>query len=139
MTENLAYKSFINDLLAEPARVFLPFAEYNRDGDCIEFFLDPEPHYAERIDGLLTVYRSQQTNDIVGAQIKRVSQILKKFPGLQVEVHDGKISLVSIIRVSLWSLPRKHGQEVVHIYKILTDKAEGFSAEMEDEIFGVSA
>ncbi len=138
MSRSAAYAEYIDKLLAEPEREFAPFAEYDADGDCIEFFMKPDPHFAERIDGLLTVYRSQESNEIVGAQIKRVSvlcaEILGKFPGFRVEIHDGKVPLVHIFRVSLWSL-RHERDDVVHIYKFLAAKAEEFGAEVEDGLF----
>jgi hypothetical protein len=119
MSKNAAYDEYIDKLLAEPQREFSPFAEYDPDGDCIEFFMKPDPYFAERTDGLLTIYRSQESKEIVGAQINRVAalckEILGKFPGFRVEVHDGKFPLVHIFRVGLWSL-RGEREDVIHIY-----------------------
>ena len=138
MSDKAEFGEFIGNLLAEPERDFSPFAEYDADGDCIEFFVKPDPYFAERVDGLLTVYRSQESKEITGAQIKRVTalfdEILGKFPGFRVEVHDGKFPLVHIFRVGLWSL-RGENHEVTHIYRFLTEKAEEFGAEIEDALF----
>jgi DUF971 family protein len=138
MSKNTAYDECIEKLLADSEREFSPFAEFDADGDCIEFFMKPDPYYAERIDGLLTVYRSQENKEIIGAQIKRVSalcaEILGKFPGFRVEVHDGKVPLVHIFRVGLWSL-RGDRHDIVHIYQFLTEKAEEYGAEVEDGLF----
>jgi hypothetical protein len=138
MSKNIAFDEYIDGLLAQPQSEFSPFADYDADGDCIEFFMKPDPHYAERADGLLTVYRSQETKEIVGAQIKRVTalcaDILGKFPGFRVEVHDGKVPLVHIFRIRLWSL-RSEQDELVHIYKFLTEKAQECGAEVQDELF----
>ena len=51
MSKNISYDEFINKLLAEPKRAFLPFALYDADGDCIEFLAKPNPFYGERVDG----------------------------------------------------------------------------------------
>ena len=67
MSKNIAFDEYIDGLLAQPERAFSPFADYDADGDCIEFFLKPDPHYGERVDGLLTVYRSQENKEIVGS------------------------------------------------------------------------
>ncbi len=142
MSKNTAYDECIDKLLGERERAFSPFAEYDADGDCIEFFMKPDPYFADRVDGLLTVYRSQETKEIIGAQIKRVAalcaDILGKFPGFRVEVHDGKVPLMHIFRVGLWSL-RGERDDVVHIYRFLTEKAEEFGAEVEDGMFAKSA
>ncbi len=75
---------------------------------------------------------------IIGAQIKRLAalcaDILGKFPGFRVEVHDGKGPLMHIFRVGLWSLRGERG-DIVHIYRFLTEKAEEFGAEVEDGLF----
>ncbi len=134
MPKNLAYDEFINAQLAEADRPFSPFAEYDADGDCIEFFAKPDPYYAERIDGLLTVYRSRESNEIIGSQIKGVShlwrEILVKNSNFTIEVHDGKIRLAYIFRAKLWSLPREK-LDLVEIYRFLTDEAERSNAEID--------
>jgi hypothetical protein len=61
-------------LLARPAEQFRPTATYDPDGDCIEFLAKPDPFYAERVDELVTVYYSQETDEVVGSLIKGVAQ-----------------------------------------------------------------
>src|SRR5205823_2572162 len=58
---------------------FEPTTYYDPDGDCIEFIAAPDSYYAERIDTLLTVYRSQETHEIIGSLIKGVSKFLRAF------------------------------------------------------------
>jgi len=61
--------------LAKTAPPFKPHATYDPDGDCIEFLASPEPFCGERIDDLVTVYRSLDTNEIVGSLIKGVARL----------------------------------------------------------------
>jgi hypothetical protein len=142
MSENAAYEEYIDHLLAQPGSTFSPFAEYDADGDCIEFFAKSDPHYAERIDALLTVYRSQETKEIVGSLIKGVSHLCKelfgKYPNLRIEIHDGKIRLVHIFRAKMWLLPSEN-QELVHIYKILADAADESRIEVEATACGAES
>jgi len=51
---------------------FSPCAHYDRDGDCIEFFLSNEPFYAIRVSHCITVYYSEKTSEVVGGQIKAI-------------------------------------------------------------------
>jgi hypothetical protein len=94
-------------LLAEPAEHFKPTATYDPDGDCIEFLASPDPFYAERVDDLVTVYYSQETNQVIGSLIKGVSQfcnsLLKNFPGFQIEIQDHRVKLQHIFLARLWS------------------------------------
>lgn len=134
MSKSPTYDEFMDTLLAEPNRTFSPFAEYDADGDCIEFFAKPDPYYAERIDGLLTVYKSQETDEVVGSHIKGVSHLCKelmgKCPGLRVEIQDGKIHLVHILRAKFWLMPREK-QEHAYIYKFLADAADQSKTEVD--------
>src|SRR5512147_1712728 len=94
-------------LLARPADQFKPTATYDPDGDCIEFIARPDSFYAERIDDLVTVYYSHETNEIIGSLIKGVSgfckTVLKQFPGFMIEMHDGKVRLQHLFRARLWA------------------------------------
>lgn len=86
--------------LAKEAPPFEPSAIYDPDGDCIEFIAKPDSFYAARIDDLVTVYYSHETNEIVGSLIKCVSKfyrdVLQKVPGFRIEIRDGRVRLVHI-------------------------------------------
>jgi len=45
---------------------------YSRDGDFLTLFLKDEDYYAERIDDLLTVYYSTQSDELIGCKVKGV-------------------------------------------------------------------
>jgi hypothetical protein len=61
-----------NEFMAEmeamfgPPRDFQPTATYIRSGDCIEFVAKPGRYRAERLDELVTVYLSEENDEIVG-------------------------------------------------------------------------
>ena len=81
---------------------FTPTATYIADGDCIEFFAKPDRYYAERVDDLLTVYLSHETDEIVGSLLKGVStfckKILDQFPGFRIEIVDGDLQSFEDVR-----------------------------------------
>lgn len=99
--------------LADPDAPFVPQVLCDRDGDCIEFLSRPDPFYAERVDDLVTVYYSQETGEVIGSLLKGVSrfcdQMLKRMPGFQIEIIDGRVKLVHLFRAKLWS--DKHDPE----------------------------
>lgn len=64
--------------MARPSEPFEPSATYDPDGDRIEFIARPDSFYAERVDDLVTVYYSHETNEIVGSLIKGVSQLSRQ-------------------------------------------------------------
>ncbi len=94
-------------LLSSPASKFEPTATYDRDGDCIEFLTAADPFRAERVDDLVTVYYSQETDEVIGSLIKGVSafcaRMLRRLPGFKIEIEDGGIVLQHIFQAQLWS------------------------------------
>jgi len=125
-------------LLARPAEKFVPTAYYDPDGDCIEFLAKPDPFYAERIDDLVTVYCSQETQEVIGSLIKGVSrfckQMLEKMPGLRIEIQDGRVRLVHIFRARLWSSPQDPQALTTLTYRKLIDVAEEANAEVDADL-----
>jgi hypothetical protein len=94
-------------LLGRPAEQFVPTATYDPDGDCIEFLARPDPFYAERVDDLVTVYYSQETDEVIGSLIKGVrgfcEAIDRTMPGFKIEIRDRRVQLVQIFRARLWT------------------------------------
>jgi len=114
-------------LLARPDHQFVPTANYDPDGDCIEFLAKPDPFYAERVDDLITVYYSQETGDLIGSLIKRVSRFCaemnRQMPGFKTELNDGRLPLVHIFRARLWSAHRDPHEVTTLAYRKLIDLA----------------
>ncbi len=122
-------------LLARPAEQFEPTATYDPDGDCIEFLAKPDPFYAERVDDLVTVYYSQETNEVIGSLIKGVrdfaAKILETMPGFQIEIRDGRVRLVHIFRARLWASKSDPKDLVTLTYRKLIQVAEESEVEAE--------
>jgi hypothetical protein len=122
-------------LLAEPAERFKPTATYDPDGDCIEFLVSPDPFYAERVDELVTVYYSQETNEVIGSLIKGVAKfcktVLQQMPGFKIEIRDGRVSLEHIFRARLWSASLEPQALPTLAYQKLIAMAEQTEVEVE--------
>jgi hypothetical protein len=115
--------------LSDPMKPFKPEAYYDADGDCIEFIISGDDFYAERIDELVTVYYSRDSNQIIGTLIKGVTAFLKaveqKLPGLCVEVKDGPVRLEHLFLAKKWTT----GDRVTTIkYEKLIEIAEQHDA-----------
>ena len=124
--------------LAKPTEKFAPAATYDPDGDCVEFLAKPDSFYAERIDDLVTVYYSHETNEIVGSLVKGVSRfyrnILKKIPGFKIEVKDGAVLLEHMFLARLWSSENDADDMVVLTYRKLIAVAEQTKAMVPVEL-----
>jgi hypothetical protein len=93
-------------LLGRSAEQFRPTATYDPDGDCIEFLFKPDPFRAERVDDLVTVYYSQETDEVIGSLIEGVSkfcqQMFQQLPGFRVQIRDRRVTLDHIFLARLW-------------------------------------
>jgi hypothetical protein len=122
-------------LLAQPAERFRPTATYDPDGDCVEFLASPDPFYAERVDDLVTVYYSQETNEVIGSLVKGVSKfcttVLQRMPGFRIEIRDGRVSLQHIFRARLWTAPLDPESLPTLAYQKLIAMAEETQVEAE--------
>lgn len=92
-------KHFLGDCVdGEP--VFSAEPWYNVEGDCIVYQTANEEVVADRIDDILTVYRSAVDNRPIGFQIKGVSAIVRQFglDGLEVccEERGGRVNKISV-------------------------------------------
>ena len=105
---------------------FVPTATYDEDGDCVEFLARPDSFYAERIDDLVTVYYSQETDEIIGSLVKGVSRycqkLKEKMPGFIVEIHEGSIMLGHLFLARMWESDMEEMQ--VFVYKKLQEEAQ---------------
>ncbi len=105
---------------------FEPIATYDEDGDCVEFLARPDSFYAERIDDLVTVYYSQETDEVIGSLIKGVSKycqkLKKKMPGFSVIIQDGSIMLAHLFLAHVLEsdIEKVH----VRVYQKLQEVAE---------------
>ena len=121
--------------LAKPAAEFTPTANYDPDGDCIEFLARPDNFYAERVDDLVTVYHSQETDEIIGSLLKGVTglckQLSEKFPGLKVEIEHRRVKLVHIFLAKLWASEVNPDELATITYRKLIEVADQSGVEVE--------
>lgn len=99
---------------------------YNPYGDCIEYQTVNEAVVADRIDGLLTIYRSALTDKPVGFQIKGVRVLLDKLrchgvATLSSESENGQLVSVSLFAfLSLAYIQMPDTLERQHRYRAVT-------------------
>ena len=78
---------------------------YNPDGDCIVFQMANEAIVADRIDEILTLYRSAIDRRPIGFQIKGVHALIQKFgvDGLELEsvTSDHEVKSISVTALLL--------------------------------------
>ncbi|MGO9468821.1 MAG: hypothetical protein ACLQVF_32235 [Isosphaeraceae bacterium] len=111
------------------------FEGLRRDEDDVEFLARPDRFYAERVDDLVTVYDSQETNEVIGSLIKSIlgfcRTVLERMPGLRIEIRDGRVRLFHIFRARLWTSNSAPDDLATMTYEKLIQVAEESDVESE--------
>ncbi|MGA2616448.1 MAG: hypothetical protein ABSF26_02490 [Thermoguttaceae bacterium] len=74
---------------------FRPYLAISREGDALTAYFKPDADYSERLTDHVTLYRSIDSDEIVGCRIKGISGILEDLPNfLHVDHNGAKLSMV---------------------------------------------
>lgn len=68
-------------------------AHYSHQGDLVIYYFRNAASYAQRVDELLTVFRSFETNELVGCKIKGIQNILRTAGTFGVNADHGQVEL----------------------------------------------
>jgi len=93
----MAERHFLADVVGiNPTFTAEPW--YNPYGDCLVYKMADEASVADRIDELLTIYRSAIDNRPIGFQIKGIAAIIQKFglAGLEIASQADVASMKSV-------------------------------------------
>ena len=115
----------------------IPKPWYNLYGDCIEYQTEQVAIVADRVDNYLTIYRSGETDNAIGFQLKDVKALMKKYDasGLHVvcEFKDEKIvSVISLLMTAFeaeFPLSIKKRSGYIEAIKNLADSKDDVSLE----------
>lgn len=109
---------------------FIPRPLYTVEGDSLMFYLKDEESFRQRIDDLLTVYRSFATNDIIGCQIKGVRRKLDELNKFRVTVTSEEVDLSLLF---LTYMATTDDSTVRHQYEFLGEQAAKLGARLRPE------
>lgn len=124
-------EKLLDEITAElgPIPEFEPAAYYDPDGDCIEFLFSNEPFFARRLDGWVTVYHSESSDEIVGGLIKGVEKnLLKRFPGLRIDIKGNTAIIGLLLRAPAYETGDPVKQKT---YQAMIEKADAHHTRAE--------
>ena len=100
---------------------------YNPDGDCIHYQAVDEAVYADRIDSLLTLYRSANDDRVIGFQVKGVMAILEEFKlrAVAISANQETDRSISVIEILLVALKAGEGQPTAEQFAGLSSLLRG--------------
>jgi hypothetical protein len=102
MAENLT-----EHLAGKECTGFDPRPHYFADGDFVTYFASEERACEERVDELLTVYRSMKTGNLVGCKIKGVRRILQTLGNFGVVVKEKSVVLGVLFMAAALARPER--------------------------------
>ena len=93
----MAKKSKLMEFLRSnaPAKQFVPYSHFSKEADTLTVYFEGDADYSERLSDHVTLYRSIETEEIVGCRIKDVSGIIEDLPNyLQVNHPEIQLSVI---------------------------------------------
>jgi hypothetical protein len=90
----MATEQEIRQLLKEnpPAKQFVPYCYLSQQADALTAYFEGDADYSERLNDHITLYRSLETNEIVGCRVKGISSLIADLPNY-IRVNDGDVEL----------------------------------------------
>lgn len=123
-----------DDVCKEPK---YPLVFHNERGDCLEFILKSGDFKRVRIDDLITVFCSRDTDEIIGGIVKGIGLLGTNHPGLifLFENHTGKLSISRLLLFIVSDSEKLKNSDPNDLflkrYKRLVDLAEETDAEAD--------
>ena len=108
-----------DNLKSKPVGRFETTPHYDPDSDSLTVFIDDTPSFRERIDRRLTVYRSMETKQVIGCQIKQVKAVMATINAFHLGIEADGVTigllLLSLPQVGAgtWSIQIDRYREVV--------------------------
>lgn len=90
---------------------FSPKPHYSAEGDSLTFYIKDVAYYRKRIDGFLTVYRSMDTDELIGCQIKGLATALELLGNFGVFIKDGNVTLGMIFMACMAESPEAEAKD----------------------------
>jgi hypothetical protein len=68
---------------------FQPYVTISEEADALTAYFKPDADYSQRLTDHVTLYRSLDTNEIVGCRIKGIQGVLEDLPNFLRVAHQG--------------------------------------------------
>lgn len=115
----------LEELLKERTE-FTPQPVYSADGDFLSVFVRDSSCYAERVDETLTIYKDDDSDELVGFKLKGMRTLLKKMDASGIMVQD-KVSMTALFLG--WAAVSKIRAENLDILHYLIDHFGNITAQ----------
>ena len=90
---------------------FTPKPFYSREGDTLSFFAKDEEFHAARLDDVVTVYKSNESNELIGFKLKGVRRLLDRLGNFGILVTDNGVALGAIVMAACVEASNETRQE----------------------------
>ena len=90
----MATEQEIRQLLKEnpPAKQFVPYCYLSKEADALTAYFEGDADYSQRLNSHITLYRSLETDEIVGCRVKGISSLIADLPNY-IRINDGDVGL----------------------------------------------
>ncbi len=98
---------------------FQPYVTISQEADALTAYFKPDADYSQRLTDHVTLYRSIDTNEIVGCRIKGINGILEDLPNFLSVAHQG-----ATLSMVFWSFRGSIDDSARETFKELVEVAD---------------
>ncbi len=103
---------------------FQPYVDISPQADTLTAYFKPDADYSQRLTDHVTLYRSIESNEIVGCRIKGIAGILEDLPNFLCVDHQG-----TTLSMVFWSFRGGLDDDARDAFKQLADAAGNMSVQ----------
>jgi hypothetical protein len=104
-----------------PANRFVPYCHLSDESDALTVYFEGDADYSERLNDHVTLYRSLETNELVGCRIKGVRGILQDLPNY-IHVNHGPIKLEVLFFAFRGTADKAHSEAINSLARAASEK-----------------
>jgi len=112
-----------------PVGEFAPCAYFGQEEDALMFYFRNDPDYAKRVNSRVTIYLSEENNELVGCQIKGVGRVLRELGQFDVTIRHGRVKLSLVLLAFMDGMLA--GDETREVYREVYRRAAEADVELE--------
>lgn len=91
---------------------------YSTEGDFLTFFLEDKDHFAERVDDILTIYKSNAGAKVIGFKLKGITLLTSRAEESRLQVHDdGKLKVQMLLIAGQQEAIEGVDREALKVYR----------------------
>ncbi len=102
---SITLTQYVESLGSPPAREFRPTPFICEESDSLTLYFENQASYGDRIDNFLTVFKSFETDEVVGFELKGIARKMRDLHAMIINAKTAKVHVRLIIMTYIAETP----------------------------------